>query len=646
MSNIVGYIGGPPKLDEYFGERPNPSIVSGGPVPHYWPNVVRSGGAPTHLVGSGASSYDHSNLAQMPGYGQPLHYPALGLTINPGDPGYDDLFVSRRMINPPSNAGVTLPRPWPDATSPGWRVGDEPGGPKESDWFDWLGPGKGPGEMQPWTPPPQSGPGPGVPPPGYQPPGFNPGGWPLYPPPPLTTPPGLGWRAEEGDMDPRSLPEWLFAQFPENYAYYDNLQKGLIDESWQLGRQAMQAFNQRQQEMSALFNSQTANLNATIADRTARLDSTIDDRTEKLDAALGRSEAGQQAGLGTMQQGTDLYQHYLNQALGQQDRNMEMVKGSHAAGLGVIGGGVSDYKKHLGNAMALQGEALSANPLKYQHYIDTGTVAPEIDSQLRAARDTTISAAQRELDRQRVEANSQLQKRTATMGMQDSEYAAIQNARLGGEAGRTMANVIDSQNLQYLNQRLAIPYQQQQAATATMQSYNPFIGNILAGGAQDATNSMNYGRSIVDSGNSLGALGNQAVGNILAGGAQQASNYHNMGKANIDSSVALGSLHNSAFNNVVGAAQNAFSGVTGAANQAYGNIMNAGNQQMQYPMQMFQMSQLLPQNAMNARQGYLNTMMDVWKNLLSADLAREGHQIQRDAQGDGGNWMDYFMRLL
>ena len=465
------------------------------------------------------------DLKGVPGYGEPLHYPALGMTIRPGDPGYDDLFVSRRMINPPPNQGG--PAPW---TPP------PQSGPGPNPWTDWpLPPGNG--ELIPWHP--------GQPQPG-QPgqPGLNPGGWPLYPPPPVTRPPGLGWEPGEGAMNPRSFPAWMFEQFPENYSYYDNLQKGLLDESWQLQRQAMQAFNQRQQEMSQLFNAQTAQLNATIADRTA-----------KLDAALGRSEAGQQAGLAEMREGTGVYQKYLNEA------------------------------------MNLQNEALRSNPQKYQHYIDTGTLPPEIDAQLRGLRDQTLAATQVELDRQKAQANAALRQRTATMGMQDSEYAAIQNARLSGEAGRAMSQAIDSQNAQYVAQRLALPYQMQQAAIGTMQSYQPFIGNIMAGGAQ------------------------------------QAQNYHNTGKANIDSSIALGSLHNQAFGNV-----------TGAANQAYGNIMNAGHQQMQYPMQMFQMAGQLPQNAMLARQGYLDNMMKTWQILLGADITREGHQIQRDA--NEGSWWD------
>jgi len=96
--------------------------------------------------------------------------------------------------------------------------------------------------------------------PDYPTPTTGSGGWPLYPPPPVTNPPTPGWQPDENTMDPRTLPAWLFEQFPENYSYYDNLSKGLLDESWQLQRQAMQVFNQRQKEMSQLFNSETAAL--------------------------------------------------------------------------------------------------------------------------------------------------------------------------------------------------------------------------------------------------------------------------------------------------------------------------------------------------------------------------------------------------
>ena len=409
------------------------------------------------------------------------------------------------------------------APTPGW-------------WDDIFGPGPGPGYL---TPLPGTGTSPG-----YPTPTTNPGGWPLYPPPPVTNPPTPGWKPDANTMDPRTLPAWLFEQFPENYSYYDNLSKGLLDESWQLQRQAMQVFNQRQKEMSQLFNSETAALKGTIADRTA-----------KLDAALANAESRQNAGIATMGEGVNTYQRYLNEAMG------------------------------------LQNEALRANPLKYQHYIDTGTLPEEVDSTLRTLRDQTIASTRAELDRQKAQANAALKQRMSAMGMQDSEYAAIQNARLSGEAGRTMAETIEKQNAGYLQARLQQPYEMQKAAISTMQSYNPFIGNILAGGAQ------------------------------------QGSNLQNMGKTQVDAATAMGQLQNNAFSNVVG-----------AANSAYGNIMNAANQQMQYPAQMFQMATVLPGNALNARQGYLDTMLNVWKTVLNNDFSNAQLQAQKDA--NEGSWWD------
>ena len=380
--------------------------------------------------------------------------------------------------------------------------------------------------------------------PGYPTPTTGSDGWPLYPPPPVTNPPTPGWKPDENTMDPRTLPAWLFEQFPENYSYYDNLSKGLLDESWQLQRQAMQVFNQRQKEMSQLFNSETAALKGTIADRTA-----------KLDAALADAESRQNAGIATMGEGVNTYQRYLNEA------------------------------------MSLQNEALRANPLKYQHYIDTGTLPEEVDSTLRTLRDQTIASTRAELDRQKAQANAALKQRMSAMGMQDSEYAAIQNARLAGEAGRTMAETIEKQNAGYLQARLQQPYEMQKAAVSTMQSYNPFIGNILAGGAQ------------------------------------QGSNLQNMGKTQVDAATAMGQLQNNAFSNVVG-----------AANSAYGNIMQAGHNQMQYPQAMFQMATALPGNALNARQGYLDTMLNVWKTVLNNDFSNAQLQAQKDA--NEGSWWD------
>ena len=133
----------------------------------------------------------------------------------------------------------------------------------------------------------------------------------------------------------------------------------------------------------------------------------------------------------------------------------------------------------------------------------------------------------------------------------------------------------------------------QKAAISTMQSYNPFIGNIMAGGAQ------------------------------------QGSNLQNMGKTQADAATAMGQLQNNAFSNVVG-----------AANSAYGNIMQAGHNQMQYPQAMFQMATALPGNALNARQGYLDTMLNVWKTVLNNDFNNAQLQLQKDA--NEGSWWDIF----
>ncbi|NCC58673.1 MAG: hypothetical protein EOM17_13770, partial [Synergistales bacterium] len=135
---------------------------------------------------------------------------------------YDfDTFLRQMYQASQQRVGIPENNTWPDSKVPG---GYNPGW-----WDNMIGPG--PGVLNPI--PDSKVPG------GYN-PGYNPGGWPLYPPPPVTNPPGPGWKPDANTMDPRTLPAWLFEQFPENYSYYDNLSKGLLDESWQLQRQAMQ----------------------------------------------------------------------------------------------------------------------------------------------------------------------------------------------------------------------------------------------------------------------------------------------------------------------------------------------------------------------------------------------------------------------
>ena len=411
--------------------------------------------------------------------------------------------------------------------------------PKTKQWYAMKG-----GVMNSkWTPTQQpswySGEG--------QTPGTTPsgGGSTLYPPPPVTTVPDTeNWDTSK-IMDPRQLPMWLFEQFPSNYAYYDNLQKGLLDESWQGQKQAMETYNARQQEMSKLFNDQTAGLNSALANT-------------KKQAALAQSEAnaGSKAGLTAYQDAANQYQGYLTQALG------------------------------------LQNEALRSNPQKYQQYIDSGTLPSGIDANLRAQKDTAIASARTALDRQAAKTLAGLKQTASGMGMQDSDYAALTRAKLANDAGATLSNVIDSQNNQYLTTRLEQPYKMQNAAISTMQSYNPFIQNIMSGGQAAATNTQKLGQSLIDSSAQNAAL--RLKGAQLAGD---------------------------------------------QANANFGSIMSAGNQQMQYPLSYYSMASSLPSNAAAARSGYLNTMLEVWKSLLSNDTAN----AQINAQGDDGGFFDWLL---
>ncbi len=382
--------------------------------------------------------------------------------------------------------------------------------------------------------------------PGGQTPGTTPSGGgnsSLYPAPPVTTVPDTtNWDTSK-IMDPRQLPMWLFEQFPSNYAYYDNLQKGLLDESWQGQQQAMETYNARQQEMSKLFNDQTGSLNETLANLRSQA-----------------SQAQQQAEAGS------------------------------AKGLGYLSDAVSTYQGYLDKALGLQNQALKSDPQKYQQYIDSGTLPEAIDANLRAQKDSAIASARTALDRQTAKTLAGLKQTASGMGMQDSDYAALTRAKLANDAGATLSNVIDSQNNQYLTTRLEQPYKMQQAAISTMQSFNPFIQNLLTGGQAAAGNLQKLGQSTIDSSAQNAAL--------RLKGAQS---------------------------------------VADQAGSNFNSIMSAGNQQMQYPLSYYSMASSLPSNAASARSGYLNTMLDVWKSLLSNDTAN----AQIDAQNGGNDFLSW-----
>lgn len=338
-----------------------------------------------------------------------------------------------------------------------------------------------------------------------------------YPAPPRTVIP----ESPDVAMEPRELPFWLSQLFPENYAYYDNLQKGLLDESVQGSRNAMDLYNTRQQEMSRLFNDQTGSLNA----------------------ALAAAQRGRSAGLGSFSEAAKAGQGYLTQA------------------------------------MKLQDEALRSNPQKYQAYIDSGTLPGDLDANLRGIRDDSLATTRRTLDRQQAKALSALKQQASGMGMQDSDYSAGLKAQLAQAAGQTMSDAISAQNREYMRERLDLPYKMQAAATNTMSAYNPFVSNLMQGGTMASGNLQQLGTA------QLKAAADQA--------AQQTD--------------------------------------------AFNSIMAAGDKQMQYPKDYFLMANQLPNNAIGARDSYLNTMMDIWKNLLANDATYAQIDAQRD---DGGSWLD------
>ena len=229
---------------------------------------------------------------------------------------------------------------------------------------------------------------------------------------PITASPEFGTNP-----DTTSIFQWLIQNLGENYPYYDNLTKSLIDAGTQASTSAMDMFNTRMQELAKLLNSSASGLESAKNESMSRLDNA-----------------------------TNTYSGFLSQALG------------------------------------LQNQALSANPLKYQAYIDSGTLPEGLDTQLRALRSQSVDAARTDAERTLNKTMGQLKQQASAMGMADSDYAASTKAALAGDTNRNVLAAQQAADQNYLNARLALPYQMQEAATSTMQSYQPFIQNIMSGG--------------------------------------------------------------------------------------------------------------------------------------------------------------------
>jgi hypothetical protein len=189
-------------------------------------------------------------------------------------------------------------------------------------------------------------------------------------------------------------------------------------------------------------------------------------------------EAGTQASTSAMDMFNTRMQE-LARLLNTSASNLESAKNDS---LSRLDNATKTYTGFLGQALGLQNQALSANPLKYQAYIDSGTLPEGLDSQLRTLRSQSIDAARTDAERMLNKTIGKLNQQASAMGMADSDYAASTKAALAGDTNRNVLAAQQAADQNYLNARLALPYQMQEAATSTMQSYQPFIQNLMSGG--------------------------------------------------------------------------------------------------------------------------------------------------------------------
>lgn len=189
-------------------------------------------------------------------------------------------------------------------------------------------------------------------------------------------------------------------------------------------------------------------------------------------------EAGTQASTSAMDMFNTRMQE-LARLLNTSASNLESAKNDS---LSRLDNATKTYTGFLGQALGLQNQALSANPLKYQAYIDSGTLPEGLDSQLRTLRSQSIDAARTDAERILNKTIGKLNQQASAMGMADSDYAASAKAAIAGDTNRNILAAQQAADRDYLNARLALPYQMQEAAKSTMQSYQPFIQNIMSGG--------------------------------------------------------------------------------------------------------------------------------------------------------------------
>ena len=342
-----------------------------------------------------------------------------------------------------------------------------------------------------------------------------------------------------------SIADWITRTFPEQYTYYNNLGNSLLDYGTQGQINAMDLFNTRQQEAS----------------------NTINDAINSIKGTNSQAAAGYDA---------------INQ----------MLSGARNSALSTMDTGNQALAGYLGAATDLTNLATSANPLKYLKMMEKGEVTNDIDSQLRAIRDSNISAAVKPINQSAADAAKAAYRRNSVLGLAGSDLESEALRKIQNSKNSAVNDAVQAATTEYSKNRLAYPQTLVNAAINTMQSYSPYVSSLINSGQAAANNANTFGNS------------------IFSTAANQANINQNSLQSLLDSAYKSANVQ-----------------LTGA------------DQLMQYPYAYYKMATELPANANTAKNNYLTQMLNVWEALMNNQTAL----AKINAEDEGGSWLDWFI---
>jgi hypothetical protein len=270
-----------------------------------------------------------------------------------------------------------------------------------------------------------------------------------------------------------------------------------------------------------------------------------------------------------MQQAMEAYNARMNELAGLLNQGISNIGTSREDYLGSLGDATSVYSIGLDQALNVLQELADKSDLSnYMQNIQTGTIPQTTADMMDQIRQNMIDEAQYQLQHATQQNVNDVLESLGAKNMMDSSRMGQALRGIAYDQGNLMNSVMRDIENQWMERRLQEPYNQLQAAVASLTGYEP-LRDI-------ATTKLSGGANLSDM---LAAQG-------LAGWQSQRQNL--------------------------------------------ADIMQYGLQQAEMPKTFYQMAYTKPTSAVEQQSAMMNQLLNIWDTLLNAELQREAISAERD----------------